>query len=125
VSGHARDGRVPSGGGRAATAGRRARARFGGVHLVTRHLSADGQRLPVVLLHVLVLHVLVRVLLVRRRTVQRGAAVGLFASGRRRGGDGYGRDSGASGGGLVTAEFRRTYIGRSFAAGVCCGARGR
>lgn len=44
VSGHAGDGRVPFGG-----RGRRARARFGGVHFITWPVTANGQRLPVVL----------------------------------------------------------------------------
>lgn len=57
VPGHARDGRVPFGGGRS----RRARARLASVHLVTRSVAAtDGQRLPVMLVLVVRVLVLVR-----------------------------------------------------------------
>jgi len=76
VPGHARDGRVPFGGQRG---GRRASARLGGVHLVTRPVSAHGQRLPVVLRVLLVVMVLLLVIVVLMLRLvwmaQRGAAV--------------------------------------------------
>jgi len=61
MPGHSRDGRVPFGGQRG---GRRASARFGGVHLVTRPVAAHGQRLPVVLRVLLVVMVLLLVIVV-------------------------------------------------------------
>lgn len=60
VPGHAGDGRVPFGG---QGGGRRARARLGGVHLITRPVASHGQRLPVVL-RVLLLVVVQLLLLV-------------------------------------------------------------
>lgn len=60
VPGHTGDGRVPFGGQRG---GRRARARLGGVHLVTRPVTSQGQRLPVVLRVLLLLLVVVQLLL--------------------------------------------------------------
>lgn len=76
VPGHTRDGRVPFGG---QSGGRRASARLGGVHFITRPVAAHGQRLPVVLRVLLVVMVLLLVIVVLMlrlvRVAQRGAAV--------------------------------------------------
>lgn len=103
VPGHAGYRRVPLGGGGRGRG--RARARLGGVHLVTRTVAADGQRLPVML-----------VVLVRRRVAQRRAAVAAVRGQRRRLFDGRRRRRRHDH--LVAdADFRRTYVGRRFAAG--------
>lgn len=70
VPGHAGYCRVPFGGGGHGC--RRTCARFGGVHLVTRTVTANGQRLPVML-----------VVLVRRRVAQRRAVVAAVRGQRR------------------------------------------